>query len=108
MERHANRKAAIDGAMSDPRRQVTSGFIFASKEANHIRSTTFQSAWQRLMKAAIKSGLIESFTSEDLKPKGTTDTEGNSADKMAATGHKTTAMITRIYDRKPAKVPPVK
>ena len=101
-------RAAIDGAMKDPRRPVTSGFIFAGKDSNHIRSTTFQSAWQRLMKAAIRSGLKESFTSEDLKPKGTTDTEGNSADKMAATGHKTTSMITRIYDRKPAKVPPVK
>ncbi len=101
-------KSAVDGALNDPRRPNLSSYIFPSSDGHHVRSSSFQTAWQRLMKLALSSGLKQSFTSEDLKPKGMSDTAGNAADKMAATGHKTQSMITRIYDRKPAIVPPVK
>lgn len=101
-------RLAVDGALNDPNRPDISSYVFSSADGRHVRSSTFQTAWQRLMKKALKCGLKNRFTSEDLKPKGTSDTRGTAADKMQATGHKTTTMITRVYDRLPGKSKPVK
>ena len=65
-----------------------------------IPDETFSSAWQRLMKRAIETGLKERFTFHDLKAKGVSDFDG---DKKIASGHRTDAMVD-VYDRKPAQV----
>lgn len=99
---------AVTKAADHPQRPDNNIFLFPAQDGPHIRSSSFQTAWQRLMKEALKQGLKEKFTSEDLKPKGTSDTDGNVHDKMQATGHKSPSMVTRVYDRLPNKVKPVK
>jgi len=99
---------AIKEALEHPQRPSNEIYLFPTKDNRHIRSSSFQTAWQRLMKKALETGLKERFTSEDLKPKGTSDTKGNIHDKMQATGHKSPSMIARVYDRLPNKVKPVK
>ncbi len=74
-------------------------YFFVGVHSGRLRESTFQTAWQRLMKyPAIK----QKFTFHDLKRRGISDTKG---DKLAASGHRDLAML-RIYDVTPDLVDP--
>lgn len=79
---------------SDAPTPVTGAYLLHDKNGLPIKKNAFDSAWQRIMKAALKNGLEEPFTFHDLKAKGITDHK----DKHG--GHKSGKM-KRVYDRLP-------
>jgi len=64
-----------------------------------VHTEAFSTEWQWLMK-----GFESRFTSHDLKAKGISDDEGG---KQRGSGHKSASMMN-VYDRKPAKVSPIR
>jgi hypothetical protein len=74
--------------------------VLVSQTGQPLSRSGLDSAWQDLMVAAIKAGVIlpaQRFTLHGLKHRGITDTKGNKADKQTASGHKSAAMLER-YD----------
>lgn len=81
--------------------QPESRFLVVSEDGGPLRKSSLDTAWQRLMVAAVESGTItpsQRFTLHGLKHRGITD----SADKTAG-GHRTEAM-RRKYDHSIALV----
>ncbi|KIP82103.1 integrase [Stenotrophomonas maltophilia] len=71
--------------------------LFVGEDGEPLTRSGFNTAWQRLMRAAMANGLItpmERFALHGLKHRGVTDTRG---DKKEASGHKTDAMLS-LYD----------
>lgn len=65
-----------------------------------VTKDAFDSAWQRMMRAALKAGVIDSadrFSMHDLKRRGVTDTTGTRGEKQQASGHRSEAMLD-VYD----------
>lgn len=93
----------------DPKRR----FIFVSdRTGDRITASGFESAKKRidaLAKAKAERLGIEytHFTFHDVKRRGITDHQGNTSDKMDASGHKSLAMMN-VYNVKPTKVKPTK
>jgi hypothetical protein len=72
-----------------------------------IRKSGFDTAWQRLIAAAIEDGVItaeQRFTFHGLKHKGITDTEGTRDAKQEASGHRSARMLD-VYDHAVPLVP---
>lgn len=75
-------------------------YLFVSEHTgDRINDHTFKTAWQRVMKMAEEQAKKEGveftrFTFHDLKKKSISDFDG---DKMAASGHRTQAMVN-LYD----------
>lgn len=80
---------------------LTTRPLFHNKNGLPIPAESFKTAWNRVMKDALKAGLKERFTFHDLKAKGVTDHE------TKASGHKTKKMQA-VYDRKPSVTPATK
>lgn len=103
-------RAAVNLALSENTKAVTqTEYILRGRDGNKVRSSSFDTAWQRLIAKCMWSektqeGLKESFTPHDLKAKGVSDFEG---DKRKASGHKDPRMTER-YDRKLEEVPPTR
>jgi len=94
---------AVNTALGQKR--TTEGVhLFADIYGQPIKKSTFDSAWQRLMKKAERQLGITPFPFHDLKAKGVSDFEGNKKD---ASGHRTEAMVA-VYDRKKMKVKPTR
>ena len=91
-------KAAVDAGLKGQLR-VPGMPIVNNGTGSPIRKSTFHTAWQRLMKKAVKQG-VQRFTFHDLKAKGVSDFD---SDKQLAGGHKDPRM-TEIYDRKRKEV----
>lgn len=102
-------RAAVDQALALPRKIAQlhddKHHLIPSRDGGRLRESTVQTAWQRLIKEALESGLEQRFTCHDLKAKGITDTER--ADKLAASGHRDPRMLN-VYDRLPPLVKPSK
>lgn len=81
-----------------------SKYVIQTKDGDKINSSTFSTAWQRLINKALNAGLSETFTFHDIKAKGISDYEG---DKMKASGHQSLSMVRR-YDRKIDEVEPTR
>jgi len=85
-------------------------FVFISERTgDKIDESTFQTAWQRVMKQAEKQAKkdgveFQRFTFHDIKRKACTDYGGN---KMAASGHRSASMM-KIYDVSIPLVKPVR
>lgn len=95
--------SAVNVALDQER--ITDGVhVFADNYGRPIKKSTFDSAWQRLMKKAEKHIGIKPFPFHDLKAKGVSDFDGNKKD---ASGHKSEAMVA-VYDRKKIKVKPTR
>lgn len=92
-------QSAIDAA--DSPAVVKSFYLLHDGKGQKIRTSTFQTAWNRLMRSAVDRGLKERFTFHDLKAKGVTDFDG---DKQHAAGHRS-AKVAQDYNRKPELVP---
>ena len=81
-------------------------FLILSEDGEPLTKHGLDSAWQRLIKSAIKDAVItadQRFGLHDLKRKGGTDTPGNIADKQDALG--VSAPMMKVYDH---SVPVVK
>lgn len=82
--------------------------LFVNESGTPLKKSSLDTAWQRLMRAAVKSGEItaaQRFGLHDLKRKGISDTPGNIHDKQTASGHRSESMMT-IYDHSVATVDP--
>ena len=82
--------------------------VFVNEAGDAISATAWQTAWRRFLKLAIREGLMTKedwFGLHGIKRKGITDTEGTKADKQAASGHKSLAMVD-IYDQSLTVVKP--
>lgn len=81
--------------------------LFLSEDGTPLRKSSLDSAWQRLIRAAIAAGAItaeDRFGLHDLKRRGITDTRGRDA-KFAAGGHRSEQMID-VYDLEVPAVEP--
>lgn len=75
-------------------------FAVVSESGDQLDKSSLDSAWQRLIRRAIKEEVISTeqrFGLHDMKRRGVTDTAGNRADKQEASGHKSAAMMD-VYD----------
>lgn len=70
--------------------------IVNNGKGGEVKMEAFRSAWQRLMRKAVKTTNIKRFTYHDLKAKGVSDSK---EDKMRSGGFKSQQMIS-VYDRK--------
>lgn len=75
--------------------------LFHSKTGAAIPTESFKTAWGRVMREAMVSGLSERFTFHDIKAKGVSDHDSK------ASGHRSKKMQA-VYDRKPGIVSPTK
>jgi hypothetical protein len=74
--------------------------LIVSEDGCALSKSALNSAWRRAMEAAIEAGVIDAdsrFGLHGLKHRGITDTPGRKADKKAASGHRTDAMLA-LYD----------
>jgi hypothetical protein len=74
-------------------------FLFLSEDGEPLSKSGLDSAWQRLIHAAIRDKVIteeQRFSLHDLKRKGGTDTPGTRAEKQDALGLTETMM--NVYD----------
>jgi hypothetical protein len=82
--------------------------LVVSEDGAALSKSALNSAWRRSMAVAIEAGVIDKdsrFGLHGLKHRGVTDTPGRKADKKAASGHKTDAMI-ELYDHELQVVEP--
>jgi len=81
-------------------------FVFLAEGGEPLSKSGLDTAWQRLVTAAIEEGVIteaQRFSLHDLKRKGVTDTPGTRAEKQDAAGLSEGMM--KVYDK---SVPTVK
>lgn len=81
--------------------------VFLAEGGEPLSKSGLDSAWQRLVKLAIKESVItreQRFSPHDLKRKGGTDTPGTSADKKDALG--VTDAMLKVYDKSVPLVKP--
>jgi site-specific recombinase XerD len=82
--------------------------VFVGEDGEPLTRAGFNTAWGRMMRAAIRDGVIaaeQRFGLHGLKHRGVTDTKGTTAEKQDAAGHKTPAM-THLYDHELRRVEP--
>lgn len=83
-------------------------WLFLASDGDHLRKSSLDTAWQRMIRAAIKEGVIttgERFSLHDLKRAGVTRTPGTWAEKQQASGHKDDSM-REVYDLSLPRVRP--
>lgn len=99
-------RAAIKSAKAHKRKAIGMQYIIANERGQGYTSNGFKSNWQRLMNKAIDTGAIKTrFTFHDLRAKAGSDAQGNA---QALLGHASAATTKRVYERKPAKVRPIR
>jgi site-specific recombinase XerD len=82
--------------------------LVVNASGDPLQRSSLSTAWDRLMRAAVEAGQIQSdqvFTLHGLKHLGITNTAGTWADKREAGGHKSDAMVS-IYDHSVPTVEP--
>jgi len=80
--------------------------IIANERGQAYTSSGFKSNWQRLMNKELKEGVIKTrFTFHDLRAKAGSDANGNA---QALLGHASAATTKQVYERKAAKVRPIR
>jgi integrase len=92
------RKIAMDASGRPVKLRPEDRVLMVTESGTPLDKSSLDTAWQRLMKAAIAQGKIapeERFTLHGLKHRGITDTPGTPADKQQASGHRTMAMAQR-------------
>lgn len=99
-------RAAIKSAKKQKRHATSVVNIIANERGQAYTSSGFKSNWQRLMNNAIKNGAIKTrFTFHDLRAKAGSDAKGNAQELL---GHASATTTKRVYERKPAKVTPLR
>ena len=82
-------------------------FLFVGEDGDPLTRRGFNTAWGRMMRAAVAAGVLtqdQRFGLHGLKHRGVTDTTG---DKKKASGHKTDAMV-HLYDHEVPVVEPAR
>ncbi|GHC19187.1 site-specific integrase [Aidingimonas halophila] len=82
--------------------------LFVGTGGDALTRDGLDSAWFRMMTAAVDAGVIQSeekFGLHDLKRRGITDTQGNRHDKQEASGHRSERMLD-VYDLSLPEVDP--
>ncbi|HEV2917570.1 MAG TPA: tyrosine-type recombinase/integrase [Candidatus Babeliales bacterium] len=101
-------RKCIDEIMKLPRSKIVSFTLFCNRKGKPITSAAFDSAWQKIMKAALANGkLKESFTFHDIRAKTASDAK-NKIDVSALLGHTDIRMTERVYNRKYRNVSTIK
>ena len=80
--------------------QPSSRPLFVSEDGTRLTRAGFNTAWGKMMRAAVAEGIIleaDRFGLHGLKHRGITDTPGTDGDKQLASGHKTLAMV-HVYN----------
>lgn len=80
-------------------------FLVVAEDGEPLTRAGFNTAWGRLMRAAVRDGVItrpQRFGLHGLKHRGVTDTKG---DKKRASGHKTDSMV-ELYNHEVPRVDP--
>lgn len=101
------RKTVIDATTRVHRFRADERQIILAENGEPLTKSGLDSAWQRLVRAAIKDGVItaeERFSLHDLKRKGGTDTPGTRAEKQDALG--LTEQMMNVYDKSVPLVKP--
>ena len=94
-------RAAVDACSEDEAGRFSSYLV--THRGQPIRITTFNTMWQRRMKACVAETGITRFTTHDLKRKGATDSD---EDATVSTGN--SAAMSRVYDVSKLKAKPTK
>ena len=74
--------------------------LFVSEDGTRLTRAGFNTAWGKLMRAAVDAGMLtpaQRFGLHGLKHRGITDTKGTRADRKDASGHITDSMAS-LYD----------
>ncbi len=99
-------REAIKSARQQKRHADSVINIIANERGQAYTSNGFKSNWQRLMNKALETtALKKRFTFHDLRAKAGSDAEEN-AQKLL--GHASAATTKKVYERKPAKVKPIR
>jgi site-specific recombinase XerC len=88
----------------DPAKRV----LIVSQEGTPLRKSSLDTAWQRMILAAIDARVItaeQRFSLHGMKHRGITDTPGTRGEKQLASGHKSEAMLD-VYDHSLPHVDP--
>ncbi|TZF90806.1 integrase [Cognatilysobacter lacus] len=99
-EAAAIRRAAFEAARRPFPLRPEDRYLFVSRRGDRLTKSGFDTAWQRMIAAALEAGVItpaERFSLHGLKRRGVTDTPGTKADKRDASGHATEAAF-QLYD----------
>lgn len=98
-------RMAFDGALRQSPR--VRRYVFCTKGGEQFTPDGFNTAWQRLMGKAMKKGLKERFTFNDLRAKSASDA-GSDEEAAARLNHTSTAITKRVYRRKPRRAAALK
>ena len=80
------------------RRQVSSIYLIVQREGMPYSSGGFKSAWQRLQRYALKTGVIvERFHFHDIRAKHATDADEIGINAQLALGHVDVETTKRIF-----------
>ena len=104
------RKKTIDRTSKPVQLKPENRYLVVSQSGDPLVKSSFDSAWQRMIKMAIVAEVIteaERFSLHGLKHRGVTDTEGTRAQKKDASGHKSDAAFN-VYDHELQTVKPPK
>ncbi len=74
-------------------------FVIHNQAGTPYTSSGFKSIWQRLMNEWVEAG-HERFTFHDLRAKAVTDVTEQGRKASDLTGHRTEAVVARVYDRR--------
>ncbi|KRA54841.1 hypothetical protein ASD77_09750 [Pseudoxanthomonas sp. Root65] len=99
--------AVIERRQQPLQLRLEARFLFLPEDGEPLTKDGPDSAWQRLIKASIRDGVIsdeQRFNLHDLKRQGGTDTEGNVADKQTALG--VSPAMMKVYDLSVPRVKP--
>jgi integrase len=97
-------RAAIDAALALPLvKGVSTNYLIHNKYGQPIKVNSFNTGWQRRMRACIREKGIARFTLHDLKRKGATD-----SDLPATISTGNTSAAAKVYDIKKLKASPTK
>lgn len=94
-------RAAVDACSADEAGRFSQTLV--THKGRMIRVSSFNTMWQRRMRACVKETDITRFTLHDLKRKGATDSE---EDATVSTGN--TAQMSRTYDVSKLKAKPTR
>ena len=80
--------------------QLRSVYLFATREGQRHTGDGFRSIWNRAMRKYIAAG-GERFTEHDLRAKVASDDPVHAQTRLQ---HRSSAMVKRVYNRKPTQV----
>lgn len=111
-------RAVVDAALEERKRATPANrptpiaaearHLIVGEGGTPLRKSSLDSAWQRMIRAAIDAGVIaqdQRFALHAMKHRGITDTPGTRGEKQLASGHKTAAMLD-VYDHSVPTVDP--